>query len=272
MSKKCLRKQHQQMRLSIKTGAGGVGKTTLATNLGYEMAILGYKVAIFDLDPQASINVFCRLDKNPKPIQTTAWIYSSDFDGNYPLIPVWTDYTKNLEVCQGSDALFKIIPLIYAHSRGSYLLKDHLEDFPLDHDLIIFDCPATLEPIPMTALAASTHVLVPLEPAPKESDGTRLYAKWFDAKVRELRLSPSPEILGFVINGLKDWSEHVRLAEQLPPQYERRGFHCFPPINEYAEFVNACSRGVPLRVHRPNHPGVKQLQPIVQAIQNIIGV
>ena len=96
MSKKCLRKQHQQMRLSIKTGAGGVGKTTLATNLGYEMANLGYKVAIFDLDPQASLNVFCRLDKNPKPIQTTAWIYSSDFDGNYPLIPVWTDYTKNL--------------------------------------------------------------------------------------------------------------------------------------------------------------------------------
>jgi cellulose biosynthesis protein BcsQ len=43
-----------QMRLAIMTGAGGVGKTTLAANLGYEVARLGYRVVIFDLDPKAA--------------------------------------------------------------------------------------------------------------------------------------------------------------------------------------------------------------------------
>jgi chromosome partitioning protein len=56
-----------QMRLAIMTGAGGVGKTTLAANLGYEVARLGYRVVIFD--PQGSINVACRLNKTPAPKQ-----------------------------------------------------------------------------------------------------------------------------------------------------------------------------------------------------------
>ncbi len=71
-----------QMRLAIMTGAGGVGKTTLAVNLSYEIARLGHRVALFDLDPQGSVNVACRLNKNPAPKATTAWIYSGFFDGS----------------------------------------------------------------------------------------------------------------------------------------------------------------------------------------------
>lgn len=40
-----------QMRLAIMTGAGGVGKTTLAVNLGYEVARLGYKLLKLEFQP-----------------------------------------------------------------------------------------------------------------------------------------------------------------------------------------------------------------------------
>jgi chromosome partitioning protein len=117
----------------------------------------------FDLDPQGSINVACRLNKTPAPKSTTAWIYSGFFDGTYSLTPVWQQHTKNLEVFQGGSALFKVMPNL-SQSGGGDLLKEALLTYPLDHDLIIFDCPATLESIPKSALIAATHLLVPLIP------------------------------------------------------------------------------------------------------------
>ena len=254
-----------QVRLAIMTGAGGVGKTTLAVNLGFEVARLGSKVAIFDLDPQGSINVACRLNKTPAPKSTTAWIYSGFFDGNYSLVPVWQQHTNNLEVFQGGSALFKVMPNL-AQSGGGNLLKEALSDYPLTHDLIIFDCPATLEYIPKSALIAATHLLVPLIPDAKAIDGTRVLLDWYTANVQELRLSPPPTFLGFAINNVEDGAEHQRLSKELPPRYEARGYRVFPPIKHYTAFTNAWSEGIPLRVHRATHPALQPIEAIVAAI------
>lgn len=254
-----------QIRLAIMTGAGGVGKTTLTANLGYEVARLGYKVAIFDLDPQGSLNVACRLNKTPAPKATTAWIYSGFFDGTYTLIPVWEQHVKSLEVFQGGSALFKVMSNL-AQAGGSHLLHEALTEYPLPHDLIIFDCPATLEQIPKSALIAATHLLVPLMPDAKAIDGTRVLLDWYAANVQELQLSPAPAFLGFVINNVEDGAEHQRLSKELPPKYEARGYHVFPAIKHYTAFTNAWSEAIPLRVHRATHPALKPIETIALAI------
>lgn len=254
-----------QMRLAIMTGAGGVGKTTLAVNLGYEVARKGQKVVIFDLDPQGSINVACRLNKTPAPKATTAWLYSGFFDGTYTLLPVWEQHVKSLAVFQGGSALFKVMPNLAAPG-GNNLLKDALSDYPLPHDLIIFDCPATLEQIPKSALIAATHLLVPLMPDAKAIDGTRVLLDWYAANVQELQLSPPPALLGFAINNVEDGAEHQRLSQELPPRYEARGYRVFPPIKHYTAFTNAWSEGIPLRVHRATHPALKPIETIAAAI------
>jgi chromosome partitioning protein len=254
-----------QMRLAIMTGAGGVGKTTLAANLGYEVARSGKKVVIFDLDPQGSINVACRLNKTPAPKATTAWIYSGFFDGTYTLIPVWEQHVKTLEVFQGGSALFKVMPNL-AQVGGSNLLKEALSDYPLPHDLIIFDCPATLEQIPKSALIAATHLLVPLMPDAKAIDGTRVLLDWYASNVQELQLSPPPAFLGFAINNVEDGAEHQRLSKELSPRYEARGYRVFPPIKHYTAFTNAWSEAVPLRVHRTTHPALQPIEVITEAI------
>jgi chromosome partitioning protein len=189
----------KQIRLAIMTGAGGVRKTTLAANLGYEVARLGHKVALFDLDPQGSLNVACRLNKTPAPKATCAWIFSGFFDGMYSFVPVWGDHVKSLEVLQGGNALFKVMPNL-TQPGGVDLLKDAIEQYPLSHDLIIFDCPATLETIPKAALVAATHLLIPLMPDAKAIDGTRVLLDWYAASLQELKLDSPPKILGFVIN------------------------------------------------------------------------
>lgn len=255
----------KQMRLAIMTGAGGVGKTTLAANLGYEVARLGYKVAIFDLDPQGSLNVACRLSKTPAPKATTAWIYSGFFDGTYTLTPIWENHVKSLQVFQGGSALFKVMSNL-AQAGGSQLLQEALVDYPLTHDLIIFDCPATLEQIPKSALVAATHLLVPLMPDAKAIDGTRVLLDWYAANVQELQLPVPPAFLGFVINNVEDGAEHQRLSKELPPRYESRGYRVFPAIKHYTAFTNAWSESLPLRVHRATHPALKPIEAIAKAI------
>lgn len=261
--------KQKQVKLAIMTGAGGVGKTTLAVNLGFEVARIGYKVAIFDLDPQGSINVACRL-KPASPKATTAWIYSGFFDGAYTLTPVWSKYVQTLEVMQGGNALFKVMANL-AQPGGVSLLKDALMAHPLPHDLIIFDCPATLEYIPKSALVAATHLLVPLMPDAKATDGTRVLLDWYAAGVQELQLSNPPAFLGFAINNAGDGAEHQRLCQELPPRYEARGYQVFPPIKNYKAIINAWSEGVPLRVHSATHPGLEALSVIVNAIVKELG-
>lgn len=260
----------KQIRLAIMTGAGGVGKTTLAANLGYEIARLGYKVGLFDLDPQGSLNVACRLNKTPAPKATSAWIFSGFFDGTYSFVPVWSDHVKTLEVLQGGNALFKVMPNL-AQTGGVDLLKDAIEQYPLPHDLVIFDCPATLETIPKAALVAATHLLIPLMPDAKAIDGTRVLLDWYAASVQELKLDSPPKILGFVINNVENGAEHQRLSQELPPYYRARGYEVFPMIRHYTAFTNAWSEGVPLRVHRTSHPAIEPLEAIVNSIVQELG-
>ncbi|NEQ96334.1 MAG: ParA family protein [Cyanothece sp. SIO2G6] len=243
------------------TGAGGVGKTTLSVNLGYEIARRNKKVAIFDLDPQGSINVACRLNKMPAARKTTAWIYSGFFGGEYSLTPVWEDNVNNLSVFQGGSPLFKIMPML-AQQEGILALRKALETYPLKEDLIIFDCPATLETLPRTALAAATHLLIPLVPDPKAIDGTRVLIDWYLKSCEEMDLNPKPEILGFVINNVEKGAEHQRLTDAIIPRYEERGWQVFGPIRHYTSFVNAWSEAVPLRVHRTTHPALPALEEI----------
>jgi len=96
-----------------------------------------------------------------------------------------------------------------AQPGGITLLKNALTEYPLSHDLIIFDCPATLEYIPKSALVAADRLLIPLMPDAKAVDGTRVLLDWYAASVQELQLGNPPEFLGFGINAFPVSCPHV---------------------------------------------------------------
>jgi len=162
-----MQKAKRQVRLGIMSNAGGTGKTTLAVHLAYALCLKGYTATIIELDPQGSLKVFCGLNR-PDPKRNLISVLDRSFSGEYPLIPVWQDHVAGLNVVQAGDPLYEYIHEIEKNPRAAYLLKDRLDDFHLNSDIIIFDNPAALEPMGVLCLSVASHILVPIKPEYKD--------------------------------------------------------------------------------------------------------
>jgi chromosome partitioning protein len=245
----------KQVKVAILSNAGGSGKTTTTVHVAYELAKQGLSVALFDLDPNKSLQLFTGTEVDD--VITTAEILPNlkSFNGRYPLVPCWPEYTDKVDLIPGGgQELIRLANELVVNKRGAYLLADCLEDYPLHHDVFLYDCPATIGAITSAALAASTHILVPIQSEPKAANGASLMLQWFYEEIDNLRLRPAPEILGVIINRHEHgWSYSREIEEGVPGKLAEQGIHTFSTVREYADFMNASSYGIPLQIYRPGH-------------------
>lgn len=140
--------------ISISNHKGGVGKTTSVINIGAGLNILGKKVLLVDLDPQANLSQSLNLTDQERTI------YGA-IRGEYKLEPV--------EVIRGLDVLPSTLDLSGAEVELSgeagreYILREILEPLRASYNYIIIDTPPSLGLLTINALTASTEVLIPLQ-------------------------------------------------------------------------------------------------------------
>ncbi|MGB7416114.1 MAG: ParA family protein [Thermosynechococcaceae cyanobacterium] len=257
-----------QIILSILANAGGVGKTTMAVHLAYEMSQRGFSVALLDLDPQKSVDVFCGLDAADYE-DSLVGVLAKKFNGNWPLVEVWD--SEKIEVCRGHQLMSAMADELVTRRRGDYALSDRLRKFPLPHNLVIIDCPATLGMLTTNALAASTQVLVPVQMEMKSATGAAGLIEWCIQASEELELEPRPPILGLVPSIVDEGvSIHRKLLAQLPDIASSLDLKLYPYFRYSREFKNASAMGIPLQIHRPKHPACSDLKPICDDISSLI--
>jgi chromosome partitioning protein len=258
-----------QIVIAILANAGGVGKSTLATHIACELGERKYKVAMLDLDPQRSLDVFCGLEA-VDVANTTANVLSKDFKGNWTFAPVWGESSR-VEVCQGHPQLAEVANDLVVRKRGEYVLADRLKKYPLAHDVVILDCPATLGMLNVNALAAATHLLVPIQLEMKAIAGSAELVEWSITTSEELQLEPRPPILGFVPSMYDDSvAMHRQYLKQLPEIAEQLEIKLYPEIRASSEFKNASAHGLPLHKYRPRHPACKDFKKIVDDLVKLI--
>lgn len=254
--------------LSILANAGGVGKTTLGVHIAYEMGRRNYTVALFDLDPQRSLDVFCGLP-SAEPSSTIARVFAKDFKGDYPFVSCWG--SPKIEVCQGHPTVADLSNALVIRKRGEYALADRFQSYPLSHDLVILDCPATLGMLNVNALAASTHILVPVQLEMKSITGCAQLVEWCVTTASELRLDPRPPILGFVPSMYnKKEAGHRQYLQQLPEVGNALGIKIYPAIRDSTEFPNSSSYGLPLQKYRPSHGASRDFKAIADDLSKLI--
>jgi cellulose biosynthesis protein BcsQ len=120
---------------------GGVGKTATAVNIAHLAAADGYRVLLWDLDPQAAASFLFRVKPRVKgggkaliagkrPIDDA--IKATDFE-NLDLLPA--DFTyRNLDLHLDGER------------KSTTRLRSLLSPLRREYDLVVLDCPPSMPP------------------------------------------------------------------------------------------------------------------------------
>jgi chromosome partitioning protein len=135
---------------------GGVGKTTTAINLAACLAEAGERTLVVDLDPQA--NATSGLGERANGSS------SVDLLDGIPL-PKLAKPTRfaRLDLVPAKAELAGAAVELSRRGDGERYLADALDKATEDYAFVFVDCPPSLGPLTVNALAAADRVLVPVQ-------------------------------------------------------------------------------------------------------------
>lgn len=156
--------QHKETKIiAVANHKGGCGKTTTVVNLAAEFARMGLSVLVVDVDPQANASLHLGIMHPSEASITCAELLLSELE-KLPLAIHDKTHIEGVSLIYGSLALGRTEDeLRDATPRPSEELRAKLQ--PLDglYDLILIDCPPSLKLLTSNALAAATHLIIPVE-------------------------------------------------------------------------------------------------------------
>lgn len=231
--------------VSIINYKGGVGKTTLTSNLAAELAYRGKNVLLLDLDPQASLTFSLITPESwAKDFEATKtikqWFDTQDTGAPICLSSlVYRPTRVNKTIPHGSGSISLIcshlglinVDLELATKLGGANLQQAKQNFikvhrclaeglkPLlgQYDIILIDCPPNFNIVTKTAIVASDFLLVPARPDYLSTLGIDYLIRSVNSLVSDYNefaklaggttANPiSPEIMGVVFTMIQEYS------------------------------------------------------------------
>jgi chromosome partitioning protein len=157
--------------LSFLNFKGGSGKTTSAIHTAQRLALKGYRVLAVDIDPQASLTTLFGYRPEIDFLHSGTIYDAIRYDDPLPFSQIiQKTYFNGLDLAPGGLLLQEfehetpqalranVQPPFYAR------LATALQEVEANYDVIIFDCPPQLGYLTMSALCASTGVLITIVP------------------------------------------------------------------------------------------------------------
>ncbi len=180
--------------IAVMNQKGGVGKTTTTSCLGSALSLMGKRVLLVDLDPQAHLTT--GLGYVPDDIEHS--IYDV-LTVNRPVVSIlkerWSNGSGRLDLIPSNLNLAAAEMKLIGMAGRELILKGKLT--PLKgYDYIFIDCPPSLGVLTFNALGAATDVLVTLQAEFYALSGLAQLKETID-EIRE-RVNPAIHIGGVV--------------------------------------------------------------------------
>lgn len=247
--------------LTISNRKGGVGKTTVSVNLAAELAALGHRVLLVDLDSQGH----CAVGLGVTVAKGEPTVHDVFLNPALRLASTIKETVfANLALSPANQ--------LFEHGSG---VRDELclaraladEEIKNRFDVVIIDTPPSLDILLMNALVAANSVLVPYVPHHLSYEGVRQLMRVL-FKVMS-GVNPSLKILGFLpIMVAQHIRQHRIITEEVSRQF---GAHrVMPGIRNDIRLAEAFSVGKPVRNYASRCRGANDFSALAKSISAIL--
>lgn len=145
--------------LALANQKGGVGKTTTAVNVACDLAELGFRILLIDLDPQGNATSSVGVDK--RGIDRT--VYDLLVDGADIDEVVIRAVRPGLDLIGANHLLAGAEVELTSLTRPQMRLDAALAPVRERYDVIVIDCPPSLGLLTVNGLATADHVMIPVQ-------------------------------------------------------------------------------------------------------------
>ena len=244
--------------IAVVNQKGGVGKTTSAVNLTAALHDLGMKVLLCDFDPQANASSGLGVDKRR--------IKHSIYD----VVINKTDITAAIVQTPYGDVLPSHPDLagagveLMGMDDPNHRLADALKSVRDQYDLILIDCPPSLELLTLNGLTAADGILVPVQCEYYALEGLSDLMSTLRAVKR--RINPRLEIFGVALtmfDGRTNFSTQV--AQEVRRHFPGKVFSTVVPRN--VRLAEAPSHGLPVTAYDKSSRGAKAYMAMAEEIK-----